>query len=311
MRILITGGAGFIGSHLCKRLLDDGHSAVCFDNLSTSSKENVDPFLSDSNFTFIEGDVKEGLPDVKCDVIYHLAARPSPIDYMSQPVETLKTSLLGGLNVLEFAYERGCKVIFGSSSEVYGSPPDHAFPTPEGFWGMVNPIGVRSCYDEGKRSTEALCAAYNRKYGLKCVVVRIFNCFGPKMRRGDGRVIPTFISQALVGEPITVHGDGNQTRSFCYVSDLISGMVKLLNIDLNFLVLNLGNPEETRIIEIARTIKRLTKSSSPIVFIPQREDEPPRRLPDVSKAKRLLGWKPEVNLEEGLRKTIDWFKTAI
>lgn len=311
MKILVTGGAGFIGSHLVEDLLARDHSVVCLDNLSTSLIENIRHLQSNGNFRFVRGDVKDGLPNVKCDVVYHLAARPSPVDYLENPVETLRTSLLGGLRVMEFAKREKCPVVFTSSSEIYGNPSPDAFPTPESYWGFVNPIGVRSCYDEGKRCTEALCAAYHRRYGVKSAIVRIFNCYGDRMRLDDGRVMPTFISQALRGEPITVHGDGSQTRSFCYVSDLVEGMVKILDVDFDFLVLNLGNPKEVKIIEVAKLVKRLTNSSSPIEFKPQREDEPQRRLPDISESERLLSWSPKTSIEEGLKKTIEWFKVKL
>lgn len=311
VKILVTGGAGFIGSHLSESLLDRGHQVVCLDNLSTATIDNIQHLTSDDNFRFIKADIKHGLPNVDCDLIFHLAARPSPVEYMRHPVETLRTSMLGGLNVLDFAHRKGCSVVFASSSEIYGAPHEDAFPTPEDYWGFVNPIGVRSCYDEGKRCTEALCAAYHRRYRTKCATLRIFNIFGPKMRVDDERVIPTFICQALRGEPMTVHGTGNQTRSFCYVSDLIEAMVKLLDVDFDFPVLNLGNPNEVRIIEVANMIKRLANSRSQIVLLAPREDEPQRRLPDVSKAKRALEWEPRVGLEEGLKKTIEWFKVKL
>jgi dTDP-glucose 4,6-dehydratase len=308
-RVLITGGAGFIGSHLCERFLADGHDVICMDNLLTGSADNVAHLFSDRRFTFIQQDVTTYIY-VKgpVDAILHFASPASPVDYLELPIQTLKVGSLGTHKALGLAKEKGARFLLASTSEVYGDPQVH--PQNEDYWGNVNPIGPRGVYDEAKRFAEALTMAYHRTHGVVTRIVRIFNTHGPRMRLNDGRVVPNFISQALRGEPLTVYGDGSQTRSFCYVSDLVEGIVRLLRSDYSGPV-NCGNPTEVTILQFAETIKALTGSGSRIVYRPLPVDDPKVRQPDIARARQLLGWEPRVSLEDGLRHTIDYFRHAL
>jgi dTDP-glucose 4,6-dehydratase len=303
---LITGGAGFLGSHLCDRLIAEGHRVICVDNFQTGRRENISHLLSNSSFTLIEHDVTQPLK-IKGDIDYilHFASPASPKDYMQYAIETMKTGALGTNNMLELAKQKGSVFLLASTSEVYGDPQIH--PQPENYWGYVNPIGPRSVYDEAKRYAEALTMAYHREYGLNVKIVRIFNTYGPRMKVDDGRVVSNFIVQALRGEPITVYGDGSQKRSFCYVSDLMGGILRLMQ--KNYVgVVNLGNPEEYTVLKLAEIIKELTGSSSEIVFRPLPQDDPKQRQPDISLAKKLLNWEPKISLREGLERTIAYFR---
>jgi nucleoside-diphosphate-sugar epimerase len=307
-RVLVTGGAGFIGSWLCELLVNKGYEVVCLDNMSSGRKKNVEHL--EGKIDVVEGDVANPPTLPKAEIIFHLASRASPVDFKEHAIEILKANSLGTLRMLELAEKWGARFVFASSSEVYGNPLQH--PQTEDYWGNVNPTGVRSCYDEGKRFGEALCMAYHRTYSLDVRVARIFNTYGPRMRPDDGRVISNFIVQALKNEPITVYGDGKQTRSFCYVEDLVEGLVRLgLKEGINGAVVNLGNPEEITVLEIAELVKSLTGASSHIIFLPKPEDDPQRRKPDIRKAKNLLGWEPEIALEKGLIKTIEYFREQI
>jgi dTDP-glucose 4,6-dehydratase len=308
-RILITGGAGFLGSHLCERFLEEGDEVICVDNLSTGSPDNVAHLFANRRFSFIQQDVTNYIY-VKgpLDAILHFASPASPVDYLELPIPTLKVGSLGTHKALGLAKEKGARFLLASTSEVYGDPLVH--PQAEDYWGHVNPIGPRGVYDEAKRFAEALTMAYHRAHGLETRIVRIFNTHGPRMRLNDGRVVPNFISQALRGEPLTVYGDGRQTRSFCYVSDLVEGMVRLLRSDYTEPV-NCGNPTEVSILEFANRIKALTGSASEIVFRPLPVDDPKIRQPDIGLARRLLGWEPRVSLEEGLGRTIEYFRQAL
>jgi dTDP-glucose 4,6-dehydratase len=306
MRAVVTGGAGFLGSHLCEALLKRSCKLVCIDNLITGSRENIAGLLRLPDFEFVEKDICDGI-GVKgdVDVIYHLASPASPYDYLRFPIETLKAGTLGTMNCLEFAKERGSRVLLASTSEVYGDPLEH--PQREEYWGNVNPIGVRSVYDEAKRVSESLAMAYRRARGVQVRIARIFNTYGPRMKYDDGRVVPNFIVQAISGKDLSVFGDGSQTRSFCYVSDLIDGLVKLAASDVEGPV-NLGNPEEFRIIDFAKLVIEMTQSKSRINFKELPVDDPNRRKPDITKAKESLGWWPRVDLRTGLESTISWFK---
>lgn len=305
-RALVTGAAGFIGSHLCELLLENGYYVIGMDNLITGNIDNLSKFRDHSCFTFIEHDVTKFI-DIKGELHYvlHFASPASPVDYRNFPIQTLKVGALGTHNVLGVAKSKKAKFLLASTSEVYGDPLVH--PQPETYWGNVNCTGPRGCYDEAKRFAEAVTLAYHRTHGIDTKIVRIFNTYGPNMRRQDGRAIPTFIGQALCGMPITVFGDGTQTRSFCYISDLIDGIYKLMNSHLNVPV-NLGNPKEISILELADKIRNLTGSKSEIVFKPLPVDDPKVRQPDITRAKTELAWEPKVELEEGLRKTIEWFR---
>lgn len=309
MKILVTGGAGFIGSHLCKFLLDQGNQVVCLDNFFTGEKRNIEPFLGNPNFEFIEHDVTKPF-DVKVDQIYNLACPASPVSYQKTPVETVRTSVLGAIYCLELSKKLGgIKVLQASTSEVYGDPEVH--PQTEDYNGNVNPIGPRACYDEGKRCAETLFFDYHREDNIPIKVVRIFNTYGPSMSWDDGRVISNFITQALRGEDITIYGDGSQTRSFCYISDMIDGLYKMMESDGWTGPVNLGNPGEFTIKELAEKIIDLVGGKSKIVYKDLPLDDPKQRKPDISLAKNKLDWEPCVDLEEGLEKTIEYFKQVL
>ena len=308
-RILVTGGAGFIGSHLCKRLLDDGEEVICLDNLFTGTKKNIECFLDNHNFEFIRHDVtREYLLEV--DQIYNLACPASPIHYQFDPVKTINTSVMGAINGLELAKKVKARILQASTSEVYGDPSVH--PQPESYWGNVNPIGIRSCYDEGKRVAETLFFDYHRQYGVDIKVVRIFNTYGSNMSLNDGRVVSNFIVQALKNEDLTIYGDGNQTRSFCFVTDPVDGMVRMMNSRDDFTgPVNLGNPGEFTMKELAQKVIELTGSSSKIIYKPLPQDDPKQRQPIIELAKKELDWEPTTNLDEGLKKTIEYFKECL
>jgi nucleoside-diphosphate-sugar epimerase len=304
---VVTGGAGFIGSWLCESLLEKGHRVVCVDNLVTGREENVEHLKADKSFRFMRQDVSEGL-DVRGDVdhVFHLASPASPVDFERIPIRILKTNSIGTLNALELARSMKAVFLLAGTSEVYGDPKVH--PQTEDYWGNVNPIGPRSCYDESKRFAEALTMSFVREYGIDARIVRIFNTYGPRMRKDDGRVMPNFINQALRGEPITVHGDGSQTRSFCYVTDLVRGLEAVMfSKGLSGEVFNLGNPDECTIAELAESIKKLLGSESEVVFRDLPADDPARRRPDISKIGKSVGWIPSVSLDDGLRKTAEYF----
>ncbi len=304
-RILVTGGAGFLGSHLCERLLAEGNDVICTDNFFTGSKRNVAHLMSNPYFELIRHDVTSPLY-VEVDEIYNLACPASPVNYQFDPVQTLKTSVYGAINMLGLAKRTKAKILQASTSEVYGDPEVH--PQSESYWGKVNPIGIRSCYDEGKRCAETLFFDYHRQHGVRIKVARLFNTYGPRMHPNDGRVVSNFIVQALKGEDITMYGAGEQTRSFCYVDDLIEGFVRLMGTaDAMTGPVNLGNPGEFTIRQLAERVLELTGSSSKVVFKPLPEDDPQQRKPDISKAEQLLGWQPEVMLDQGLNLTIEYF----
>ena len=304
--VLVTGGAGFIGSHLCEFLLGKGYKVIAMDNLVTGSIKNIEHLRNNKNFTYIHHDVSRHIVvNEELDFVLHFASPASPVDYQKIPIQTLKVGSLGTHNTLGLGLAKKAKYLLASTSEVYGDPLVN--PQPETYWGNVNPIGIRGCYDESKRFAEALTMAYHRIHKLDTKIVRIFNTYGPRMRKDDGRVVPNFITQALKDKPITVYGSGNQTRSFCYISDLIDGIYKLMLSNINEPV-NLGNPEEHTILEFAELIKELTKSSSRIAFKPLPVDDPHLRCPDITKAKQKLKWQPKVELRKGLQKTIEWFK---
>ena len=308
-RILVTGGAGFLGSHLCDRLLSEGHEVICADNFFTGSRRNIAHLLGNPSFEVLRHDVTFPL-FVEVDEIYNLACPASPIHYQHDPVQTTKTSVHGAINMLGLAKRVGAKILQASTSEVYGDPDVH--PQPEEYWGRVNPIGPRSCYDEGKRCAETLFFDYHRQHGLRIKVARIFNTYGPRMHPADGRVVSNFIVQALRGEPLTLYGDGEQTRSFCYVSDLIDGFVRLMNSgDEVTGPINLGNPGEFSMRELAELVKQQTGSSAEFVHHPLPADDPKQRKPDITKAKTLLGWEPTVALADGLRPTIEHFRALV
>lgn len=308
MRILVTGGAGFIGSHLCERLLHEGHEVVCLDNFFTGSKKNIHHLLDSHNFELVRHDITEPIL-LEVDRIFNLACPASPVHYQFNPVKTVKTSVMGTINMLGLAKRVKARILQASTSEVYGDPTVH--PQTEAYWGNVNPIGIRSCYDEGKRVAETLMMDYHRQNGVDIRIIRIFNTYGPRMAEHDGRVVSNFITQALRGEDITVYGDGSQTRSFCYVSDLVEGMIRMMTCDGFTGPVNLGNPAETSILEFAQRIISLTGSSSKIVFKPLPVDDPKQRQPDITLAGDKLGWKPIVPVEEGLKMTIDYFASLI
>lgn len=308
-KILVTGGAGFLGSHLCQRLIDQGHHVLCLDNLFTGSKKNIYHMISNPYFEFVRQDVCFPL-FVEVDEIYNLACPASPKHYQHDPIQTTKTSILGAYNMLGLAKRTGAKILQTSTSEVYGDPTVH--PQPEEYWGNVNPIGLRSCYDEGKRAAETLFFDYHRQHQVRIKIARIFNTYGPKMTIDDGRVVSNFIVQALKNENITIYGDGSQTRSFCFVDDQINGLMKLMDTDDTITgPINIGNPEEFTMLELAQKVIELTKSNSKIVHLPLPKDDPKQRRPDITKAQTILNWNPIINLDLGLPKTIDYFKKVI
>jgi len=309
LRVLITGGAGFIGSHLTKRLLQDGHEVVAIDNFFTGSRDNVKQFLGNKNYEIIRQDVTVPFA-AEVDLIFNLACPASPVHYQRFPVETLKTSLLGSINMLELACDKNARIIQASTSEVYGDPK--ISPQVESYWGNVNPIGIRACYDEGKRASEALFFDYSRQFNVEIKVARIFNTYGPNMALNDGRVVSNFLVQALRNQPVTIYGDGKQTRSFCFISDLIEGLMKLAfsNSEIQGPI-NLGNPEEFTMLKLAELIVELTESKSQIEFKPLPADDPKQRKPDISSAQNLLGWNPEVDLKAGIQASLEYFRTKL
>jgi len=309
-KILITGGAGFVGSHLCEKLLNEGNEIICLDNLQTCNKENIAKLLPNPNFTFELHDVT--IPFwTRVDEIYNLACPASPVHYQFNPVKTIKTSVIGAINMLDLARDNDAKILQASTSEIYGDPSIH--PQPESYWGNVNTIGIRSCYDEGKRCSETLFFDYKRQFDTKIRVIRIFNTYGPRMALNDGRVVSNFIIQALKNEDITIFGTGEQTRSFQYVDDLIDGMIKMMNNENNFIgPVNIGNPGEFTMKELAEMIlKLIPKSKSKIVYKDLPKDDPKQRKPDITLAKKELDWEPKIHLEEGLKKTIEYFRSKV
>jgi UDP-glucuronate decarboxylase len=308
-RVLVTGGAGFLGSHLVDRLLKSGHEVLCIDNLFTGRKQNIAHVAGNPRFEFLRHDVTVPL-HVEVDEIYNLACPASPVHYQHNPIKTIKTSVMGALNMLGLAKRLKCKILQASTSEVYGDPAIH--PQPEEYWGNVNPIGRRSCYDEGKRCAETLFFDYRRELGIAIKVARIFNTYGPRMHIADGRVVSNFVIQALRGENLTLYGDGSQTRSFCYVDDLIDGLVRLMDSSLDVTgPINIGNPDEFTIRQLAETVLQMTASRSKLEFRELPEDDPRQRRPDISKAREVLGWEPTVALEKGLEPTIDHFRSEL
>jgi UDP-glucuronate decarboxylase len=314
-KILVTGGAGFLGSHLCDRLVAQGHEVIALDSLFTGSEKNLQCLIANPLFKFVKRDVVDAV-DCKAlgveglDEIYNLACPASPVHYQYDPIHTMKTSVLGAINMLELARSTGAKVFQASTSEVYGDPSVH--PQPEDYWGNVNTIGIRSCYDEGKRAAETLFFDYQRTYKLRIKMVRIFNTYGPRMAADDGRVVSNFIVQALRGQDLTIYGDGTQTRSFCYADDLVEGFMRLMNADDSVVgPINMGNPGEFTMIELAEKVLRLTGSKSKLIHMPLPQDDPKQRRPDITKAKQYLGWEPTVALEQGLVRTIAYFKEAL
>jgi dTDP-glucose 4,6-dehydratase len=309
VRHLVSGAAGFIGSHLCDRLLEDGHAVVGLDNLITGARRNLAHLDGRANFRFVECDVTGTIPaDGRFDQVWHLASLASPKEYLAHPIETLESGSTATRNMLEIARRDGARFLLTSTSECYGDPLEH--PQVETYWGHVNPVGIRSCYDESKRYAEAMTMAFHRTFGVRTNIARIFNTYGPRMALNDGRVVPAFLDQALRGEPLTIFGNGSQTRSFCYVSDLVDGLVKL-SLSEERLPVNLGNPVELTILEFAERIRGLMGSELEIKFEPLPEDDPRKRRPDIAKAKRVLGWEPKVSLELGLRETVAYFRELV
>jgi len=308
MNILITGSAGFIGSHLTEKLLSEGHKIIGIDNLQTGSRNNLESFIDNPNFVFVEHDIEDPIRvGDKIDEIYHLACPAAPIHYQKDPIKTLRTAFIGTKNLLELAKEKNARILYVSTSEIYGSPVEH--PQHEQYWGNVNPIGPRSCYDEGKRAAESLSFAYYNQHKVDIRVVRVFNTYGSRMAQGDGRVMPNFIQQALKNESITIFGTGDQTRSFCYVEDNIKGLILMMNNSSGFTgPVNIGNPAEITMRSLAETIIRLTNSKSKLTYHPLPQDDPHRRKPDISLAIEKLNWEPLIDLETGLYKTINYFK---
>lgn len=302
--ILVAGGAGFIGSHLCTRFVKEHHNVLCLDDLSTGASKNIAHLKNYPNFTLIEHDITKPF-DYFIDEIYNLACPASPVKYQADPVKTIETCVFGATNCLRLAKKYGAKILQASTSEVYGDPKQH--PQKEDYWGNVNPIGIRACYDEGKRAAEALCSSYKQQYDIDVKIARLFNCYGPNMAKNDGRVISNFIVQALKNSDITIFGDGSQTRSFCYIDDTLDALVKFMNTDIMGPV-NIGNPEEYSIKEIAHIIISLTNSKSPIIYKELPSDDPKRRKPDITLAKELLGWTPKIGIKDGLERTIEYFK---
>lgn len=309
MRTVITGGAGFVGSHLCERFLAEGHEVLCVDNFITGARINIEPFSTEPRFTLLEHNISTPLEIAgPVDNVLHFASPASPVDYLRHPIPTLKVGALGTHNALGVAKAKGARFLLASTSEVYGDPLEH--PQKESYWGNVNPIGVRGCYDESKRFAEAITMAYHRAHSVNTHIIRIFNTYGPKMRLDDGRVLPNFVGQALRGEPLTVYGDGGQTRSFCYVSDLVEGIWRLLPTDFHEPV-NLGNPDEVSILDFANEILALTGSKSQIAYEPLPQDDPKLRRPDITRARQLLGWEPRIARQEGLRRTLEYFQQHV
>jgi UDP-glucuronate decarboxylase len=304
MRILVTGGAGFIGSHLCERLLSEGHDVICLDNFFTGSKDNIIHLMDNHHFEVIRHDIVEPIL-LEVDRIYNLACPASPVHYQYNPVKTVKTSVMGTINMLGMAKRVKARILQASTSEVYGDPQIH--PQTEEYWGNVNPIGIRSCYDEGKRVAETLMMDYHRQNNVDIRIIRIFNTYGPRMAENDGRVVSNFVLQALKNQDITVYGDGSQTRSFCFVSDLVEGMIRMMECDGFIGPVNLGNPVENTILEFAEKIIRITNSRSQIINNPLPQDDPKQRRPDISLATQKLGWNPAIDLESGLRRTAEYF----
>lgn len=307
MKVLVTGGTGFIGSHLCKKLLEQGHYVICLDNNFTGNMENIKNLRNDLNFEFIRHDITHPIT-LEIDQIYHLACPASPEAYQYNPIKTIKTNVMGTINVLGLAKRTKARVLLSSTSEVYGDPD--ISPQVEEYWGNVNPIGIRSCYDEGKRVAETLMMEYHKNNGVDIRIARIFNTYGPKMDKNDGRVVSNFINQCLDGKDITIYGDGSQTRSFCYVDDLVDGLIKLMKQTQTVGPINLGNPTEMSIKDLAYFIKDLTRSETNIIFNDLPKDDPKQRRPDITKARRYLDWEPKVVLEEGLKNTIEYFKNT-
>ena len=309
MRIVITGGAGFLGSHLSDRCLAEGHEVVAVDNLITGNADNIAHLQGNAAFSFSNQNISEGVfVDGPVDFILHFASPASPVDYLELPIQTLKVGALGTHNSLGLARAKGAGLLLASTSEVYGDPLVH--PQKEDYWGNVNPIGYRGCYDEAKRFAEALVMAYHRMHSIDTKIVRIFNTYGPRMRLRDGRIVPNFVRQALTGDPLTVYGDGSQTRSFCYATDLVDGIYKLA-MSNEHLPTNVGNPTEFTVLEFAKLVIELTGSSSEIVYQPLPQDDPKQRKPDISKAREVLGWEPRIELQEGLSRTLDYFRTRL
>jgi dTDP-glucose 4,6-dehydratase len=310
MRTVITGGAGFVGSHLCERFLADGHEVLCVDNLLTGHRRNIASLFDNPRFRFIEHNISEPLQiDGPVDHVLHFASPASPFDYLEHPIPTLKVGALGTHNALGLAKAKDARFLLASTSEIYGDPEVH--PQREDYWGHVNTIGPRGCYDEAKRFAEAITMAYHRSHGVKTHIVRIFNTYGPRMRLDDGRVLPAFMGQVLRGEPLTIFGQGQQTRSFCYVTDLVEGIVRLLHVDFAEPV-NLGNPSELTVLELAREIIAMVpESRSTIVYRDRPQDDPKRRRPDITRAHQLLGWQPTIERADGLRRTLDYFRTVV
>ena len=307
MKIVVTGGAGFIGSNLCTRLIDEGHDVLCVDTLLTGSTQNIEALHDHSHFTFIQHDVTQPFP-FEADAIFHMASPASPIGYMEHPIETILVNSQGTYQMLEAAKRQHAMFLISSTSEIYGDPLVH--PQSEDYWGNVNPIGPRACYDESKRLGETLTMEYYRQFQLNARIVRIFNTYGPNSQVNDGRMIPNFITQALKNEPLTIYGDGKKTRSICYVSDLVDGLIRaMFQPETAGEVFNLGNPEEHTVLEFAQTIIRLCEASSPVVYESSRIDDPERRRPNIGKAQRVLGWQVNVPMEDGLRRTIEWFRS--
>ena len=307
MNILITGCAGFIGSHLTEKLIKDNNKVIGIDNLFTGSKSNMASFFDNPEFIFIEHDIIEPIKiNENIDAIYHLACPAAPIHYQKDPIKTIATAFDGTRNMLQLALEKGAKILYTSTSEVYGDPTEH--PQTENYWGNVNPIGERSCYNEGKRAAESLTVSFRKQHNLDAKIVRIFNTYGPRMAKDDGRVIPNFINQALAGKLLTIYGDGGQTRSFCYVSDLVGGLTKMMNKSDCFGPINLGNPQEITMKDVAEKIIKLTNSASKLQNIPLPSDDPKKRKPDITLAQSELNWEPFIGLEEGLKETINYFK---
>ena len=308
-RILITGGAGFLGSHLCERLLEEGHDLICLDNFFTGSKNNILHLLPHPHFELIRHDIINPIY-LEIDEIYNLACPASPVHYQFNPIKTIKTSVMGAINTLGLAKRVKAKILQASTSEVYGDPEIH--PQPETYWGRVNPIGIRSCYDEGKRAAECLMMDYHRQNQVRVKIARIFNTYGPRMAVRDGRVVSNFIVQALTHQDMTVYGDGSQTRSFCYVDDMLDGLIRMMATPDDFLgPVNLGNPREFTMLELAEMLIRMTGSRSKIIFKPLPQDDPAQRKPDIGIAREFLGWQPKITLEEGIEKTIAYFRTLV